>query len=170
MQKIVVKNIIIGKQFETCENYEKFIKIINNKNVNVNIVESGNRINIEKNIYFDVLWPCSEYVVNENKLNNNSLVCRLVYGDFSMLFTGDIEAIAEKTLLHKYSKNIKKLSSTVLKAPHHGSKSSSTQGFLYAVNPDYVLIGVGKNNTFGHPNQEVLKRIEELRDKNIQNR
>ena len=167
MQYINVKNIIIGKQFETCENYENFVKIAKNRKMKINIVEAGNRINIEKNIYFDVLWPCSEHVINENKLNNNSLVCKLVYKGFSMLFTGDIEEIAEKSLLRMYSNDVKTLSSTVLKAPHHGSKSSSTQDFLSAINPNYVLIGVGENNTFGHPNQEVLKRINGLRCKNI---
>ena len=167
MQNISVKNIIIGKQFESCENYEEFIKIAKNKKIKINIVEAGNKINIEKNIYFDVLWPCSESVINNNKLNNNSLVCKLVYKDFSVLFTGDIEEVAEKSLLNTYSNNMGKLSSTVLKVPHHGSKSSSTQDFLSAVSPNYVLIGVGKNNKFGHPNEEVLKRITGIRCKNI---
>lgn len=57
MQEIEVKNVIIGKQFETCENYEEFKKIVKNKNINVKVVEAGTRINIEKDIYFDILWP-----------------------------------------------------------------------------------------------------------------
>ena len=57
MQEIKVKNIIIGKQYETCENYEKFKEIVKEKNIKVKTVEAGQRINIENNLYFDVLWP-----------------------------------------------------------------------------------------------------------------
>lgn len=57
MQEIKVKNIIIGKQYETCENYEKIKKIVKEKNIKVKTVEAGQRINIENNLYFDVLWP-----------------------------------------------------------------------------------------------------------------
>lgn len=57
MQEIKVKNIIIGKQYETCENYEKFKEIVKKRNIKVRTVEAGQRINIENNLYFDVLWP-----------------------------------------------------------------------------------------------------------------
>lgn len=57
MQEIKVKNIIIGKQYETCENYEKFKEIVKERNIKVRTVEAGQRINIENNLYFDVLWP-----------------------------------------------------------------------------------------------------------------
>lgn len=54
------------------------------------------------------------------------------------------------------------LKSTVLKVPHHGSKTSSTQGFLEVVKPQIALIGVGKNNNFGHPNQDVITRLQSM--------
>ena len=57
MQEIKVKNIIIGKQYETSENYEKFKEIVKERNIKVKTVEAGQRINIENNLYFDVLWP-----------------------------------------------------------------------------------------------------------------
>ena len=78
-----------------------------------------------------------------------------------MLFTGDIEEIAEKEILKNVSKNI--LKSDILKIPHHGSKTSSTDKFLECVNSKIALIGVGKNN-FGHPSEEVIER---LKSKNI---
>lgn len=86
MEELKVKNIIIGKQFESCENYEELKKIVKKKKIKVHVVEAGQRIKIEKNLYFDVLWPCSDNAINENGINNNSLVCKLVYQDFSMLF------------------------------------------------------------------------------------
>ena len=76
--------------------------------------------------------------------------------------TGDIEEIAEKQILQEY-KGTNILKSTILKIAHHGSKTSSTEIFLKAVNPKFVLIGVGENNTFGHPSEIVLNRLEELR-------
>lgn len=160
IKEIKVNKVIIGKQFETCENYEEFLNVIKKNKIQIQIVEAGDEICIEKNLSFYVLWPDSKSMINENVLNNNSLVCKLVYKDFSMLFTGDIEEIAEKSILEKYENNLK---TDVLKVAHHGSKTSSTVEFLQKANPKYVLIGVGKNNSFGHPNADVIERLTNLR-------
>lgn len=140
LQEIKVRNVIIGKQFEVCENYEKFIEIMKNKKIKVFTVEARQIINIEKNIYFNILWPNSENRISDNAINNNSLVGKLIYKNFSMLFTGDIEEIAERKILelYKYDRNI--LKSTILKVAHHGSKTSSIKEFLNAVKPKIVLI------------------------------
>lgn len=125
----------------------------------VYVVEGGQRIKIEKDLYFDILWPGTKNEMTENILNNNSLVCKMVYQKFSILFTGDIEKIAEKDILEKY-KNTNVLESTILKVAHHGSKSSSIEEFLNRVKPKIALVGVGAKNTFGHPNREVIERLE----------
>ena len=80
-----------------------------------------------------------------------------------MLFTGDIEEIAEKQILNEYRNDLNILNSTVLKVGHHGSKTSSTQEFINVVKPKIALIGVGENNKFGHPNDEVIKRLYNMR-------
>ena len=162
MQEMRVHNVIIGKQYEENDNYKKFINIIKEKNIKVKVVEAGSRINIESELYFDVLWPDSDNIITQNAINNNSLVCKLVYKKFSILFTGDIEKIAEKAIIAKYKNQLK---STVLKVAHHGSKTSSTMEFINAVNPKYALIGVGKNNKFGHPADIT---IQNLKAKNVQ--
>ena len=118
LREIKVKKIIIGKQFEDSENYQKFLKLVKERNVKVHMVEAGKRINIEKDLYFDVLWPSSKQVISENWINNNSLVCKMMYQKFSMLFTGDIEEVAEKAIVEKYGNN-NILKSTVLKIAHH---------------------------------------------------
>ncbi len=161
MQEFKVKNVVMGKQFESCENYEKFVEMVKEKKIKVIVVEEGKRIQIEKNLYFDVLWPSSKNVIHENNINNNSLVCKMVYQDFSMLFTGDIEQIAEKAILEEH-KNTNALKATVLKVAHHGSKTSSIEQFLDVVKPKIALIGVGEKNTFGHPNIEVLERLKRI--------
>lgn len=104
--------------------------------------------------------------IAENILNNNSIVAKLNYKNNSILFTGDIEKIAEKEILKEYEKtNI--LKSDILKVGHHGSKTSSIEEFLKAVNPKIALIGVGENNTFGHPNDGVIERLKGLRNTNL---
>ena len=165
LEELNVKQILIPKQVEYSENYNKFLDIIKKRNIKIKIVEEGNTINIDKNTYLDILWP-EEKQIKDNVLNNNSLIVRLCYKNFKMLFTGDIEEIAEQKLLQKYE-NTEKLTADILKVAHHGSKSSSIAEFLEKVNPRIALIGVGKNNKFGHPNAGVLDRLNMLRNKNI---
>jgi len=160
MDNLKVENIIISKQFENTENLKSFLKTVKEKNIKLNIVEEGKKIKIEE-LYLEVLWPNSKQVINHNKLNNNSLICKLIYKNFSMIFTGDIEKETEKILISKYQKN-NKLRSNILKVAHHGSNSSSTKEFLNLVNPQIALIGVGANNKYGHPNNEILDRLKQL--------
>ena len=164
LQEIKVETVIIGKQYESSENYKEFQRIVNMKKVNAHVVEAGNKIQIETNLYFYVLWPTSTNMISNNAINNNSLVCKLVYKNLSMLFTGDIEEIAEKVILSKYVNKQEVLNADILKVAHHGSKSSSIKEFINAVNPKYAVIGVGKDNKFGHPSE---KTLETLNDKNV---
>ena len=80
----------------------------------------------------------------------------------AMLLTGDIEEAAESWLVKNYGENLK---ANVLIAPHHGSKTSSTAGFLHAIQPEYVLISAGYRNQFGHPHTAVLSRYENIKTK-----
>lgn len=119
LQEIEVKNVIIGKQFENSENYQKFVKIVKEKHIKVQVVEAGEKIDIERDLYFDIFWPSSKNVITENSLNNNSLVCKMIYGNFSMLFTGDIEKLAEDKIAEIYKSQKQKLNATILKVAHH---------------------------------------------------
>ena len=160
MQEIKVNNIIIGKQYKSSENYEEFIKIVKEKKINVKIVEEGEKVSIEDNLYLDIIWPFSDNMISDNSINNNSLVCKLNYKNYSMLFTGDIEAIAEKAILKKYSKNLNILKSDILKVAHHGSKTSSITEFIEKIKPKYAIIGVGEDNKFGHPSDNTIQNLE----------
>ena len=91
-------------------------------------------------------------------LNNFSIVCRLVHGEESFLFTGDIERAAENDILNSGEY----IRSNVLKVGHHGSTSSSTTDFIQAVSPEYAVICVGKDNSYGHPKQAVLDRLTKI--------
>lgn len=160
MKELKVEQVIISKQSEDSENFQKFKELVKEKNIKVVVVAKGDRIKIEKDLYFDILWPNNLNLISDNILNNNSIVCNLHYKKFSMIFTGDIEEVAEKQILQEYKYNINILNSTILKVAHHGSKTSSTQEFLEAVKNKIALIGIGENNKFGHPNDEVIKRLE----------
>ena len=119
MQEIKVNNVIIGKQFENSANYNEFLKLVKERNIKVHAVEAGQTIKIENNLYFVVLWPSSKQVISENGINNNSLVCKMMYQKFSMLFTGDIEKVAEDKIVEVYKGQKQKLNATVLKVAHH---------------------------------------------------
>lgn len=165
LEKIKIENIIISKQGENSENYQEFLEKVKKKKIKVTLVKKGDVLKIDKNTIIEILWPREEQIT-QNILNNNSIVARLTYNNFTMLLTGDIEQIAEEEILKEY-KNTSKLKSAVLKVAHHGSKSSTIKEFLDEVKPKIALIGVGAKNTFGHPNEGVLQRLDKLRRKNI---
>jgi competence protein ComEC len=100
---------------------------------------------------------------DEENVNNCSIVVKVIYGETSFLFTGDMEREEENEILEYWGEN--ELSSTVLKVGHHGSETSTSYVFLRAVEPSYAVISVGTDNSYGHPSDNVLSR---LRDADVQ--
>jgi competence protein ComEC len=103
----------------------------------------------------DVLWPCPAFDPGFDP-NDNSLVLRVALAAHALLFTGDIEAHAEAELVARGAA----LRADVLKVPHHGSRTSSSEAFLSAVSPALAIISAGAVNPFGHPHAEVLERLQ----------
>ena len=100
------------------------------------------------------------YTGNDKKnLNNSSIILKATFKNTSYLFTGDATSEVEKKILNK------DIQATVLKVGHHGSKYSTTTDFLNKVNPKYAIISVGKNNSYNHPNQVTINKLEK---KNIE--
>ncbi len=157
LENMKVEQILLGIQSQESNQLKDLIDIANKKKVKIIILKAGDEIKIDKDIRIKVLFPIKNNLILENSLNNNSLVFKLKYNNFSMLFTGDIEEIAENELINLYKDNLK---STILKIAHHGSKSSSSKEFLKSVSPQIAVIGVGKKNKYGHPNEEVLLRLK----------
>lgn len=91
--------------------------------------------------------------------NNDSIVLKVTYDDVSFLFTGDAEIQAEKEMINEWNE---KLSSTVLKAGHHGSETSSTKKFLELVDPSVTVLSYGIGNDYKHPHSVVLDRLEQV--------
>ncbi|MDQ5883123.1 MAG: competence protein ComEC [Patescibacteria group bacterium] len=108
-------------------------------------------------VYFQVLAPDENF--NFKDTNDYSIVGRLVYGESSFLLTGDASKAVENILVYSDGEI---LDSDILKAGHHGSKTSSGLLFLEAVTPDSSIISAGYNNTYGHPHINVLNNLEKV--------
>lgn len=123
LEKLKVKNIIISKQGKNSNNFKQLQTILQNKKVNMMVVQAQDQITIDKHCYFSILFPQEQQIL-ENVLNNNSIVAKFCMQNtkkqviFSMLLTGDIEKIAEEQLISLYQNN-KILQSTILKVAHH---------------------------------------------------
>lgn len=132
-------------------------------------LEAGDMLNLGDRAYFKVLHPdtflvnCVNSGAQRSKPNDESIVGRLTFGDFSMLFTGDVEKTIEEDLI---AQNIK---ATILKAGHHGSRTSSSANFVANVQPRFVFISAGKDNRFKHPHKKPLEiyRVNGVKPENI---
>ena len=114
----------------------------------------------EYNYSFDFYTPTADVAdISYSKANAYSPICLLTYGDFSIMFTGDAESIAETEFLTEY-KYVGYPDVDVLKVGHHGSSSSSSPEFIRAINPEYAVISCGKNNEYGHPTQKTLNALD----------
>ena len=136
-------------------------------------VKAGDVLDFGNGVYFEIVSP-SQSLIDEDTaaikakkkvdVNNESVVGRLTFGNFAMLFTGDAEGPVEKDMVASYGK---KLKCQVLKAGHHGSKTSSTAEFLKLVQPESVVMSLGVNNQYGHPHEALLNRLQKQGIKNI---
>lgn len=144
--------------------YYELMKILREKSVHHPKFEDMPRAFEISGVRVDVLYPPADFADKKEqdkwreKSNNNSLVVKVGFGEISFLFPGDIEAPAEKELVRLAGE---KLRTTVLISPHHGSKTSSTDEFLDAADPEYVIISAGWNNQFRLPHSSVLERYRE---------
>lgn len=107
-------------------------------------------------VQFEILHPDTDsYTVTKISDNNRGCVLRISIGKQHILLTADIEKPSESQLLRRHPD---KLAATLLVVPHHGSKTSSTKGFIAAVRPAYAVFTVGYRNRFGHPRAEIVQR------------
>jgi competence protein ComEC len=123
-------------------------------------VSAGYEVLLGDGTRLEVLNPGNELQLRtSDDLDNNGVVIRLTYGAVSFLLTADIRAEGERQLVHLLGPQ---LHSQVLKVPHHGSGTSSTEQFVAAVGPQVAVISVGEGNAYGHPHEDVLSRIRTL--------
>src|SRR6185369_5639883 len=156
----VVRNLdvgqaVVGHAPTADAEFEQFRNAVERRNVPFSILNAGEHFDID-GVGIDVLWPPPAQDLPVTSGNDDSIVLRLVYGSISILLAGDIERNAEDSLVAS-GVNLK---ADVLKVPHHGSRTSSTEAFVDAVNPGYAVISVGERSRFGHPHVSVVERYK----------
>lgn len=154
IESFEIKNVIMPRLLEqnmpTTKGYEKFLIAVKNSGANVIAATPFNEYEFG-DANFAILSPSNQ----SKNLNNMSVVIKLSFGDTSFLFTGDAESQVEQELISSgYD-----IRSNVLKMGHHGSNTSNTERFLQAVNPSFSVISCGKDNSYGHPHEEVVELL-----------
>jgi competence protein ComEC len=150
-----VKLVGIPAGLDKAHEYNPIELLAQKQRIPVIPLHQGQVINLEKDVTASVLMP-NDARYQTNNYNNHSLVLRIDYGNFSALFTGDIEEEAINNLLS--SNNL--THATVIKVPHHGSKNSAVAGLYELTSPDYAVIPVGRDNDFGHPHPSAIKLLK----------
>ena len=150
----MVKKIAVTESLK--EEISRISRETGMKKEDILFIKTGTKFYSGKEFAFKILGP-----VQEGKdANANSMVVKLIWKKFSIMAPGDIDMEAEASLLERYETN--KLKSDILSAPHHGSKYSSSEEFIKDVNPQFAIVQSGKNNRYGHPAPETLKRYEDV--------
>ncbi len=150
VDKLFYPPTLNGNQLE-----DTIMELAKYKGVSLHKLTGGDEINAYP-IMISVLGPTYP-LIQESAANNNSLVFRLDYDKFKVLFTGDLELEGERRMLRKYSDS--DLASTLLKVGHHGSITSTSEKFLRSVGPQLAVIQVGENN-YGHPSPLVVSNLK----------
>lgn len=160
VRRYKVKKVLATGVMHTLPAYIDFFKEIKQRKIPVIQPKDIDEL-LYSNLKLKILWP-KENLWGKNykgELNDASIVVKATFsnGD-SVLLTGDLTKDKEKELINSYRPE---LSSQILKAGHHGSRTSTSWGFLQVVKPEEAVISVGKNNRYGHPSFRVLKYLRD---------
>lgn len=159
---VVFKNVNVKEVYDngdttTSKTYQTYLKNIKQKNIAYHQLKAGDTVDFGDGVSFKVFSPTEKMIKNDDDLNNNSIVGQLRYKDFTMLFTGDSERDAEQNMVKSYGNE---LQSDVLKSPHHGSRTSSSDDYLKTVKAKDVIISLAADNEYGHPHKQTLDRYK----------
>lgn len=159
---VVFKNVNVKEVYDngdatTSKTYQTYLKNIKQKNIAYHQLKAGDTVDFGDGVSFKVFSPTEKMIKNDDDLNNNSIVGQLRYKDFTMLFTGDSERDAEQNMVKSYGDE---LQSDVLKSPHHGSRTSSSDDYLKTVKAKDVIISLAADNEYGHPHKQTLDRYK----------
>jgi len=151
-----VDQVFVSDQSSKTQLYQAWQQELVRQGIKVTTIMKATTIKLAPNIKLEFLPP---YQGDPASLNNSSLTFRLIYNQTSFLFPGDVEVEAEEYLV---ANHLDSLPAQLLKVAHHGSKTSSTQQFIKAVNPQLAIIQVSADNSYGHPSLRVLHRYQQF--------
>lgn len=147
-----IENVVLPDITTNTKTFEDVLEAIENKHLEITTPQIGDTFTLgESNC------EVKSTIIDKSNLNLASLVVRLQFGETSFLFMGDAETENEEQTTWEQT--------TVLKVGHHGSNTSSSLKFLEQVKPQIAVIMVGKDNSYGHPNQETLEKLEKMNSK-----
>jgi len=155
INSIPVNQAIIPDIEHDTKTYENFIDALIDKEIDTLPATAGDKYSLGE-AEFEILGPVRD---DYEDLNNWSIVIKLTFGENSFLFTGDAESFAETDIINSGGD----LSADVLKVGHHGSTTSSTLKFLRKVSPTYAVISCGIDNSYGHPDPIITKRLANMK-------
>jgi beta-lactamase superfamily II metal-dependent hydrolase len=150
------KLVVLSGVVHPNQTYEEMLRYIRDHNIPTVQAKTGVVLNFDPQVKAEVLGPNE---LSASNVNNTSIILKLTYQKFSIIFTGDAEVEEERQQLTAVRE---KLPATILRPGHHGSSSSSSLEYLQAVNPQLAAISAGAKNKYGHPHQEVLDRLANL--------
>lgn len=156
LEKYEVKNIVVSPVEGSTKIVTEFDKRVESEYATIHVAKVGDSIDFHDGVIAHILYPSKNFHAKKNETNDASVVLLIMYGDMSFLLTGDLPTTSETKLLGTHLQ--KKI--TVYKAGHHGSKYSSGEQLLSYIKPEYSVISAGKNNKYGHPNQEAVSRLQ----------
>lgn len=157
--RVKIRRIFLPDVALKDEVLETLLQQIEEANVSVEYLSAGERMT-DGALQISCLHPYAKKVPEDR--NDASLVLRLSQGDFQMLLTGDLEKSGEDWLMEQARPATQNpLRCTILDAGHHGASNATGEALLDLAQPELVLISCGKNNRYGHPAPETLKRLEE---------
>ncbi len=133
--------------------FAKFAESLRAKAIPLNIIGAGDVIRFG-GVTATVYWPLPSADTSAPSGNNESVVLQLRFGERTILMTGDVEKEGEAAIVNAHNE----LRSDVVKVPHHGSRTSSTDAFVAATKPSFGVFSVGQHSVFGHPHREVVDR------------
>jgi competence protein ComEC len=151
-----VKKIFLPEMKNTTVGYKELLRIAQEKNIPIEYVTEGKHIALGSSTALDILAPYDDEQ-SKTDINNASVVAKVTYQKTGFMFTGDAELKEEDHI----ARDRDDLTSDVLKVGHHGSKTSTSEEFLAEVHPSIAVISVGKNNIYGHPDREIIHRLEQ---------
>jgi beta-lactamase superfamily II metal-dependent hydrolase len=157
VENFPVKLAALTGQVHATQIYERLLTDIRDKGVKALQVRTGTAIPFDPALKLEVLNP-DDAAVQSDDTNNASIVIKLTYGQTSFLFTGDAELPANQAMLQRGAD----VRATVLKLGHHGSRTSTDESWLQAVQPQLGIISAGAGNSYGHPHPEVITALNKL--------
>ncbi len=154
LERYDVKQVLATPREADTAAYEEWRELIRLEDIPYHEARVGDRVDLDDGATLRVLAPDEEMLAG-GEPNDASLVLKLTWRQVSFLLAGDIEALSEEALLDSKAD----LRASVLKVPHHGSRTSTGAAFVRAVQPAVAVVSVGEENTFGHPARAVLDRL-----------